>query len=97
MTLNNEEIETYLQSLKGWERKDAKTLEKQYQFEDFLSGISFVDQLAEHAENVQHHPEIIINHTDIAIRLSTHDAGGITMKDIESAEVYNKIFDQQPS
>lgn len=97
MTLNNEEIETHLQSLKGWGRKDAKTLEKQYQFNDFLSGVHFVDQLAEHAENVQHHPEIIINYTDVTIRLSTHDAGGITMKDIESAEGYNKIFDQQPS
>ncbi|RKD75633.1 pterin-4-alpha-carbinolamine dehydratase [Sinobaca qinghaiensis] len=95
MTLNNEEIENYLQTLNGWERKDAKTLERRFQFDAFPTGIRFVDQLAEHAENVQHHPEIIINYTNISIRLCTHDAGGITMKDIESAEAYNKIFDQQ--
>ncbi|RSL30979.1 4a-hydroxytetrahydrobiopterin dehydratase [Salibacterium salarium] len=93
-TLNNEEIEKKLNELDGWQRADAKTIERGFSFSDFLTGISFVKKIAQHAEDIQHHPHITIDHTSITVRLSTHDQGGITEKDTDSAAVYNRIFDE---
>ncbi|MFZ4450496.1 4a-hydroxytetrahydrobiopterin dehydratase [Salibacterium aidingense] len=93
-TLDNETIEKELDGLDGWERADAKTIERHFSFQDFLTGISFVDKISQHAEEVQHHPHITIDHTAITVRLSTHDQGGITEKDINSAQAYNRIFDE---
>ncbi|SDI37364.1 pterin-4-alpha-carbinolamine dehydratase [Alteribacillus persepolensis] len=92
-TLSNEEIEEKLSGLEGWIRADAKTIERNFSFPAFMQGISFVEQTAQHAEEVNHHPHITIDHTSVTIRLSTLDAGGITMKDIDSASQYNRIFD----
>ncbi|MFB4162843.1 4a-hydroxytetrahydrobiopterin dehydratase [Alteribacillus sp. JSM 102045] len=91
-TLNNEEIEQKLRGLDGWERADAKTIERTFSFDSFLNGISFVEEIARHAEEVQHHPHITIDYTSITVRLSTHDEGGITKKDIDSAAAYNQVF-----
>ncbi|MDQ0298759.1 4a-hydroxytetrahydrobiopterin dehydratase [Salibacterium salarium] len=96
-TLNNEEIEKHLNELDGWQRADAKTIERRFSFDDFLTGISFVDKIAKQAESVQHHPHITIDHTVITIRLSTHDQGGITDKDIDSAAAYNRILEDTTS
>ncbi|MFB5661323.1 4a-hydroxytetrahydrobiopterin dehydratase [Alteribacillus sp. HJP-4] len=93
-TLRNEQIEEKLQDLAGWKRKDAKTLGKIYTFDQFLTGISFVDELSKYAEEVQHHPKIIIDHTDITVHLSTHDEGGITEKDTDAAQKFNSLYDQ---
>ncbi len=93
-TLNNEEIEKKLSDLNEWNRADAKTIERNFSFQQFLTGISFVEKIAHHAENVQHHPNIIIDHTSITVRLSTLDEGGITKKDVDSAAAYNQIFQE---
>ncbi|MGY4689476.1 4a-hydroxytetrahydrobiopterin dehydratase [Salibacterium sp. K-3] len=91
-TLDNETIERRLNELDGWERSDAKTIERTFSFKEFLTGISFVDKMAAYAEDVQHHPHVTIDYTTITVRLSTHDQGGITEKDMDSAEAYNRIF-----
>ncbi|SFP78010.1 4a-hydroxytetrahydrobiopterin dehydratase [Salibacterium halotolerans] len=96
-TLENETIERRLNELDGWKRSDAKTIERTFSFDEFLTGISFVDKVAEYAEEVQHHPHVTIDHTTITIRYSTHDQGGITEKDMSSAAACNRIFDETTS
>lgn len=77
-------IQRGLGSLPGWSRK-GDTLSKTFQFETFPSGIAFVDRAAVAAERAQHHPDIDIRYTKITCMLTTHDAGGITQKDLDMA------------
>ncbi len=82
--LTDEEITTALASLPGWSR-NGETLTKIYTFATFPQGIGFVDRVALVAEELGHHPDITINYNRITMALSTHDAGGVTEKDVALA------------
>jgi len=58
-----------------------------------MDAIDFVNDLAEIAEEAQHHPLITINHTKVALKLTTHDAGGVTELDIELAQRVDNLVD----
>ncbi len=77
-------VQRGLGSLPGWSRK-GDVLSKTFQFETFPDGIAFVSRVAEAAEAAQHHPDIDIRYTKITCMLTTHDAGGITQKDLNMA------------
>ncbi|HSQ30627.1 MAG TPA: 4a-hydroxytetrahydrobiopterin dehydratase [Gemmatimonadaceae bacterium] len=82
--LSDLEIQRALGSLAGWTRR-GDTLTKTFTFERFPDGIAFVDRVAKIAENMNHHPDIDIRYTKVAMTLSTHDAGGITQSDLDLA------------
>jgi 4a-hydroxytetrahydrobiopterin dehydratase len=89
--LSDLEIQRALGSLAGWSRR-GETLVKAYTFEKFADGIAFVDRVAVAADAMNHHPDIDIRYTKIAITLSTHDAGGITQSDLTLAEKIEKAL-----
>jgi len=82
--LSDIEIQRELGSLGGWSRR-GDTLVKTYGFHTFPEAITFVGQVAVRAEEVQHHPDIDIRYTKVTVMLSTHDAGGISLLDVEMA------------
>lgn len=82
--LSDIEIQRGLGALPGWTRKGA-SLTKTYHFATFPAGIVFIGQVAEAAEKLNHHPDIDIRYTNVCFVLSTHDAGGITEKDLTLA------------
>lgn len=77
-------IQRGLGALPGWTRK-GEVLSKTFQFDTFPGGIAFVGRVAEAAEASQHHPDIDIRYTRITCMLTTHDAGGVTQKDLNMA------------
>jgi 4a-hydroxytetrahydrobiopterin dehydratase len=83
--LSDLEIQRALGRLSGWARR-GDTLVKTFSFDRFADGIAFVDRVAKIADEMNHHPDIDIRYTKIAISLSTHDAGGITDSDLLLAE-----------
>jgi 4a-hydroxytetrahydrobiopterin dehydratase len=83
-------IQRELGKLSGWSRR-GDALTKTFQFKDFLSGIDFIGAVAKAAESAKHHPDIDIRYTKITCTLSTHDAGGITQKDLDLAAQIEKI------
>jgi 4a-hydroxytetrahydrobiopterin dehydratase len=83
--LTDGEIQTRLNDLPGWAVQD-NALRRTYQFPDFVAAIKFVNQLADEAERVQHHPDIDIRYNKVTLTLSTHDSGGITAKDFGLAQ-----------
>jgi 4a-hydroxytetrahydrobiopterin dehydratase len=95
--LSDLEIRRALASLPGWSRK-GEALNKTYSFARFADGIRFVQQVAEVADRMNHHPDIDIRYTNIAFSLSTHDAGGITQRDLELAAAIEQAagFDKKP-
>ncbi|ELZ33360.1 pterin-4-alpha-carbinolamine dehydratase [Halogeometricum pallidum JCM 14848] len=84
--LEDDEIQSRLPD--GWER-DGDEITKTYEFDDYLKGIEFVTQVGEVAEEEVHHPEIIINYEEVEVRLTSHEEGGITEKDIRLADLFD--------
>jgi 4a-hydroxytetrahydrobiopterin dehydratase len=83
--LNTASIQGWLKGRKGWKRK-ANKLAKDFAFPSFRDSIVFVNRVATLADKADHHPDIDIRFSDVRITLSTHDAGGITDKDLSLAE-----------
>ena len=83
-TLSREQIAAALTDLDGWELQDG-ALVRTYRFADFVHAVDFVEQLAEVAESQRHHPDIDIRYNKVTLRLSSHDAGGLTERDVKLA------------
>ncbi|HEX9037149.1 MAG TPA: 4a-hydroxytetrahydrobiopterin dehydratase [Ktedonobacterales bacterium] len=79
------EISAELHTLPGWTR-EGDALVKTFHFPTFPAGIAFVDRVALVAEELGHHPDITINYSRVTMRLSTHDQGGVTTKDVTLAQ-----------
>jgi 4a-hydroxytetrahydrobiopterin dehydratase len=85
-TLNGQQIEEALESLPGWQLKD-NGIEREFKFNDFDSAWVFMAQLAEHARRLDHHPDWSNSYNRVRVRLTTHDAGGVTARDLELARL----------
>jgi 4a-hydroxytetrahydrobiopterin dehydratase len=83
--LTDHQISEKLKSMPGWAH-DGEQISRVFAFDSFMQGIEFVDQVAEAAEEQDHHPDIDIRYTDIKVSLSSHDAGGITDRDFRLAQ-----------
>jgi 4a-hydroxytetrahydrobiopterin dehydratase len=68
-----------------WNEVDDK-LEREFKFDDFLQAIAFVNEVAELAQNENHHPDIEIHYDKVILRWWTHTAGGVTDRDRQLAE-----------
>ena len=82
--LSEDEIAEHLQRLPGWTRQ-GEAITKTYAFADFSHAMSFVNQVAETAEDVQHHPDMDIRYGRVTLALTTHDSGGLTLNDVDLA------------
>lgn len=68
-----------------WER-DGETIVRERRFSDFRAAIAFVERVAEEAEAVNHHPDILVHGWNkVRLTLSTHSEGGITAADLALA------------
>lgn len=83
--LTSDQINKKLKTLDEWSEVND-SIQRTYQFRDFVESMKFVNKVAEHAETVQHHPDILVRYNKVTLTLSTHDAGGITDKDFNFAE-----------
>ncbi len=88
--LSEAEIHNALLTLQGW-RKNGEAIERLFEFPNFVEAMGFVNRIAEAAEAVNHHPDITINYNKVKLTLVSHDAGGITQRDIRMAGKINEI------
>ena len=76
----------------GWSRSDdGVALTRTYRFKDFAEAFAFLTRVAAHAEAVDHHPEFTSVWNRVDFRLTTHDAGGVTARDIELARAIDGL------
>jgi 4a-hydroxytetrahydrobiopterin dehydratase len=66
-------------------RLRGDVLQKTFTRPTFADGIAFIGRIADAAETMDHHPDIDIRYTKITCSLSSHDAGGITQRDLDLA------------
>lgn len=76
-------------NLDGWTGGDD-FITKVFKFEDFVSAFGFMTQIAIIAEKMNHHPEWFNVYNRVDVTLTTHDAGGVTDKDVALAEAMEK-------
>ena len=88
--LSDLEIQRALGTLPGWSRRQD-VLTKTFNWPTFAQGIAFVTRVAKSADAMNHHPDIDIRYTKVTCALSTHDAGGITEKDLKLAAEIEQV------
>ena len=82
--LSESEIRSALPKLPGWTVLNGK-LHREYMFADFVHAFGFMTSAALVAEAMGHHPEWLNVYNRVTVDLTTHDAGGISAKDLELA------------
>jgi 4a-hydroxytetrahydrobiopterin dehydratase len=77
----------------GWTMEDGgKALVRTIRFKDFSAAFAFLTRVAMHAEKVDHHPEFTNVWNRVDFRLTTHDTGGVTERDVKLAEAINRLL-----
>jgi len=87
------EIKEKLLPLEGWSYAE-EGINKQFLFKDFKEVMAVMVRVGEVAEEMNHHPEWFNVYNKLDVRLSTHDAGGVTFKDFELANRIEEIIAQ---
>ncbi|MEK7367759.1 MAG: 4a-hydroxytetrahydrobiopterin dehydratase [candidate division NC10 bacterium] len=83
--LSLDQIQQQLQNLQGW-KFGNNAITKQFTLKGFGAAMALVNKVAEAAQKANHHPDIVINYNRVTFTCSTHDAGGVTDKDIALAK-----------
>lgn len=89
-TMDQNEIELALKDLPGWILENG-TITKAFTFTDFKEAFALMTRIAFECEAKNHHPNWENVYNSLTIKLSTHDANGITRKDIDLALTIEKI------
>jgi 4a-hydroxytetrahydrobiopterin dehydratase len=88
--LSDDEIEAQLPA--AWDREGDEIV-RTYEFDSYLDGVGFAAGAGGLAEEAFHHPTLTVEWREVTVELTTHDAGGITAKDIDLAERLDELAD----
>jgi 4a-hydroxytetrahydrobiopterin dehydratase len=88
--LSSQEIETALRALPGWSLVGGK-LHREWKFANFSAAFGFMTRVALAAEARDHHPDWSNVWNRVVVDLHTHDAGGITEKDVSLAKLISEL------
>ena len=88
--LTEDEIRERLSSLEGWERA-GEAITKSFDNGDFRGSVDFVNRVTPVAEGLNHHPDLEISWSTVAVTLSTHSEGGLTARDFELAARIDEV------
>jgi len=84
--LTIEDLKTALKRLPDWElAREREAIRRRFTFVDFDAAFAFVTRAALMAAKMDHHPEWSNVYNRVDVTLATHDAGGVTQKDIDLA------------
>ena len=89
--LSDEAVEAALGELVDWSRS-GDAIQRTFAFGGFKAAIDFVGRVAERAEEVQHHPDILIRFSKVTLTLSTHDANGLSQRDVDFARDCDRLY-----
>ncbi len=90
MKLSEEQIKERLPQTGGW-NLEGNELVRHFKFENFKSAMAFVNRVADEAEAMDHHPDILIHGwNNVRLSVTTHSQSGLTEKDFKLAERINQ-------
>lgn len=88
--LSRAELDGALESLHGWRLEDG-ALQRDYRFRDFGEAFAFLARVALLAEKAGHHPDIHNSWARVTLQLRSHDAGGVTQRDVDLASAIDAL------
>ena len=88
--LNEDMVEQALESVGDW-TLNGESIQRTFAHDDFMGSMEFVRAVADLAEAAQHHPDILIRWNKVTLTLSTHDAGGLTERDLMLAKSIDQL------
>lgn len=92
--LTDDEARSALATLPLWQRTDdGLAISRSVRFADFAEAFGFMTRVAILAEKADHHPEWFNVYNRVDIRLTTHDAGGLSVRDVALAKAIDAITD----
>lgn len=92
MRLEGEKRKQALAEIPDWDEVEGRdAIARNFIFADFNEAFGFMSRVALVAEKMDHHPEWFNVYKTVKVTLSTHDAGGLTLKDITLAKAMDKI------
>ena len=86
----DEQIEEALVDLPGWSQ-EGEAIVKSFEFDDFSAAIDFMSRAAGPINEMDHHPEWTNVYNRVDVRLSSHDVGGVTGRDVQLARVLDRV------
>ncbi|RKQ68014.1 4a-hydroxytetrahydrobiopterin dehydratase [Oceanibaculum indicum] len=90
--LKDTEIDAALKELAGWRRVEGRSaIARSFKFADFNQAFGFMARIALMAEKLDHHPEWSNVYNRVEITLTTHDAGGISARDLKLARFIDSL------
>lgn len=84
------QIEEALEALPGWSQ-EGEAIVKTFEFADFTAAIAFIQRAAGPIDEMDHHPEWTNVYNRVDVRLSSHDVGGVTDRDVQLARVLERL------
>jgi 4a-hydroxytetrahydrobiopterin dehydratase len=89
-TFNDAQIEDALTGLPGWSQ-EGEAIVKSFEFADFNAAIAFINRASGSINELDHHPEWTNVYNRVDIRLLSHDAGGVTNRDVQLARILERL------
>ena len=90
--LTDAERDTALGALPKWSlAREGKAIERTFTFADFVEAFGFMSRVALLAEKADHHPEWFNVYNRVEVTLTTHDAGGLSTRDVEMAKAIDAL------
>ena len=89
--LNKKQIEKNLQGLNNWFISE-KVIKKKLKFNSYMDSIKFINEVATKAEELNHHPDMIVGWCEIEISFMSHDKGGVTFDCIDMAKFVESVL-----
>ncbi len=90
--LTESELQSAMVGLDGWNEVSGRgAIQKTFKFKDFNEAFGFMSRVALAAERMDHHPEWRNVWNTVDVVLSTHDAGGLTQRDVDLAKLMDEI------
>jgi 4a-hydroxytetrahydrobiopterin dehydratase len=90
--LDETELRRGLTELPEWQLREGK-LHREFVFDDFVGAFGFMTRAALVAERMNHHPEWFNVYKRVRVDLTTHEAGGISQRDLELAAAMDRLAD----
>lgn len=91
--LSLEERDSWMLGLPGWSlAREGKAIERTFEFADFSQAFAFMTRVAMLAEKRDHHPEWFNVYNRVEITLTTHDADGLSLRDVKMARRIDELL-----
>ena len=78
----------------GWPGT-GKTIQRTFRTGDFARGVSLVVAIGQLADAADHHPDVLLTYPTVLVTLTTHDAGGVTERDLRLAAQIDRVWQER--